>query len=156
MINPQPGIYTLTVGADQRYPNATNWGLKIEVQTNGPALLAFDGPGNSVTTNALAGQWRYFQVNVPTNTDANGITNLLGWDIRLTNVTAGNPQMVVCRDSLPTSLTTAGGDWYYYGYIPWASTTWNSGDQWLAGGDWTGEPYNPDGSYANVCMLAMG
>ncbi len=86
-------------------------------------------------TNQPAAQWQFSQITVPAD------TNLLGWDVRLVGVTNGNPQMVVCRDTLPTGLSTTGLAWngprmaYYY---PYAATSWPSGNQWLAGADWSG------------------
>jgi hypothetical protein len=88
-----------------------------------PQPVAFDGAGNSASkTNQAAGIWQYFQVVVPA-----GDTNLLGWDLRLTNVTAGSPQIYVSRDTLPP----ASGIAYY-------STAWPSGAGTGGGADWTG------------------
>ncbi len=82
--------------------------------------LSFDGVGS---TQAIAdqpnGKWQYFVFNVPP-------TNALGWDLRMTNVTSGDPRLVICRDRLPYDLNTHyynGGYWYAY-----ADTTWPSGN----------------------------
>ena len=43
--------------------------------------------------------------------------NAFGWDLRLTNVTSGDPQLVIRRDALPDGLSThtdTGGYWYSY------------------------------------------
>ena len=69
----------------------------LRVHAVPPPLVAFDG-GTSSVTNQPPAQWQFFQVIVPSD------TNLLGWDVRLVGVTNGNPQMVVCRDTLPTGL----------------------------------------------------
>jgi hypothetical protein len=98
-------------------------------------------------TNQAPGYWHYYQVVVPAD------TNLLGWDLRLTNVTAGNPELVVGKDALPLELYTT--PWPPYD-LPSDYGTWPGDYQWLGGQDWTGESDNPNGSYANVSMLAMG
>ena len=145
LVNPDPGLYTLQV---QSYPSDTSYILHVHLQITGPTPLAFDGPGNSLSmTNQAPGQWQYFQVEVPSD------PNLLGWDVRLTNVVAGNPLMVVCRDLLPVSLGT--GPWWAQA-PPWIYTEWPSTYQWQAGVDWTGDTYNPDGTPADVSTLAMG
>jgi len=88
--------------------------------------MAFDGTGSSVAVaNQPPGQWGFFQIIVPAD------PNLLGWDIRLASVANGNPQMVVSLDTLPTGFTTS------YPWGSFAATNWPSGDQWLAGADWT-------------------
>src|SRR6185436_13640237 len=84
--------------------------------------LNFDG-GTTTVTGQVTNTWRYFRIQVP--------TNALGWDIRLTNITQGQPRLVVRRDVLPASLLT----------FPWTapgtSTNWPSTNQWAAGADWT-------------------
>ena len=84
LINPGPGVYTLSV---QSYPGNTSNVLQVHLQIIGATNIAFDDPGNTVSvTNQAPGQWSFFQVQVPTNTYPSGETNLLGWDVRLTNV----------------------------------------------------------------------
>ena len=115
-----------------------------------PQPIGFDNSSNIISViNQPGGWWNFFKVIVPPD------TNLLGWDLRLTNVTAGSPQLVVCQDELASGLSTYGLDWIYND-LAWAGTTWLDGDQWQGGTDWTGEPDNPNGSYANVNMLEMG
>ena len=111
--------------------------------------MAFDnGAGSTTTINSQpAGKWQYFIIQVP--------TNILGWDLRLTNVTSGDPRLVVCQSRLPTGLTTAsdtGGGWYY----PWNATTWSPGYQWAASSDWTGYTRNADGFDNSGKLLQMG
>ena len=124
--NPQAGVYSLSVyGAIVNSGNYPNASYVLQVHAAPPPVVAFDG-GTFAVTNQAPGVWQYFQITVPSD------LNLLGWDIRLVGVTEGNPQMVVCADTLPTSL----------GMSPWwwdanASTNWPSGVQWLAGVDWT-------------------
>jgi hypothetical protein len=147
--DPTPGIYTLAI--QQTYPYAdTSYGLDLHLRFTGFTPMSYDSIGNSMSvTNQPAGWWRYFQVVVPSD------TNLLGWDLRLTNVTSGYPQMVVCNGEFPLSGGTFGLGWPF-GDMPQAGTTWPEGDQWNGEMDWTGEPYNANGSYANVNMLEMG
>lgn len=61
--------------------------------------VSFDGAGNSVSvTNQPPNEWRYFKVVIPAD------ANLLGWDLRLRDVTSsgsGMPQMYVKKDALP-------------------------------------------------------
>ncbi len=58
--------------------------------------MPFDG-GMASVVNQGPNVWQYFTVNVP--------ANALGWDLRLTNVTSGNPQMYICYEA---PLTGAG------------------------------------------------
>ncbi|MBM3883119.1 MAG: hypothetical protein FJ387_25960, partial [Verrucomicrobia bacterium] len=75
---------------------------------------AFDGASFTVASQP-PGQWRYYRVDVPAD------SQVLGWDLRLSGVTAGYPQMVVRRDALPGSVYST-----IYGF----GTTWPSGSQW--------------------------
>jgi hypothetical protein len=90
----------------------------------------FDGIGGSaVVSDQLAGQWKFFRIDVP--------TDAVGWDIRLAGVSEGNPNFVVCRNSLPTELSAdPWPSWGYYG-CPWTSSAWPSGWRWQSGSDWT-------------------
>jgi hypothetical protein len=143
--DPAPGVYTVAVQQQSTsaytYPN-TACTLNIQLRLTGTTPLAFDGPGNSVSvTNQPAGSWRYFTMQVK---------NAMGWDVQLTNVTAGNPQIVVQPGQLPLDL-------YAGTTFPAAtSTNWPPNGQWVGGVDWTSDSYNSTGGYANVSMLAMG
>jgi hypothetical protein len=124
---PNPGgPFSLSVyGADDgsgTYPGAS---YVLRVRAVPPPVVAFDG-GTYVVTNQAAGAWQFFQIIVPAD------TNLLGWDIRLVGVTNGNPQFVICRDTLPSGLGTTPWWWVMN------AMNWPSGDQWLSGPDWTG------------------
>ena len=158
LINPNPGVYTLSV---QSYPSNTSYILQVHLRiiTNCIPItnsIAFDGPSNTVSvTNQLPGPWlcsaQFFQVEVPSD------TNLLGWDVRLINVTNGYPYMVVCRDILPMGLGTELWNTCDWDPIPpWWYTYWPSTYQWQGGMDWTGDYLNPDGTYADISTLAMG
>ena len=84
-----------------------------------PAPLPFDG-GVLSENDVPINNWRYFLVTVP--------TNALGWDLRLVNVVAGNPQMVVSRDTLPDGICSCHFPYAPYNgwYYPNSSTTWPS------------------------------
>ena len=105
--------------------------------------LAFDG-GGVARVAVPAGKWQYFRVDVPPTT--------LGWDVRLTDVTAGQPQLVVRRELLPISLANIGLT------LPNITvTTWLTGNQWAAGADWTGRSQSADGAVAETGrILTMG
>ncbi len=111
---------------------------QLRVRAVSPTVVPFDGPGYVVASQP-ARQWHFFQVTVP--------ANALGWDVRLTGITNGTPQMVVCRGALPAGLGTSYG-FPGTGGAPYVSTNWPSGEQWQGGVDWTGCGGGP--------MLAMG
>ena len=53
--------------------------------------------------------WKYFTFTVP--------PNAFGWDLRLTNITSGDPYLTICRDRLPFDLGTHdynGNGWATY------------------------------------------
>jgi hypothetical protein len=83
--------------------------------------LSLNG-GFATRVSVPAGKWQFFQVDIP--------TDILGWDVRLTNVTSGLPQIVVRREALPVSLTGIG----FSGTV--TITNWPTGNQWVAGADW--------------------
>ncbi len=149
LANPSNGIYSLIVQAthdlgDASYPEA---GYTLRVRIVPPTVLAFDGGSVSVT-NQTMGNWRFFQVDVP--------TNALGWDLRLVNVTSGRPQLVVRRDQLPDALANTFGQWSWGGLEPWRNTNWPSGEKWMANMDWTGWTYSAEGINENGQILTMG
>ncbi len=128
--NPPAGTYTVTVRADELsgYPPAT---ADLVIVANAPVPLAFNA-GTASVTNQAPTAWRYFQVTVP--------EGIMGWDLRLTNITSGNPQMVVRRDQLPANVNTSTN-----GSTPWSPSSeavWASGSQWAGGSDWSGRNYD--------------
>jgi large repetitive protein len=144
LANPTNGIYTLMVKARGVSGNYTNAGYTLRVRALPLSDLNFDA-GLYTVTNQPAGTWRYFKVEVP--------ADALGWDLRLVNVAAGLPRLVVRRDDLPTSLTTAGG---WMG-APGITTNWPSLATWGAAGDWTRRGYSTDNTVnEDGRILAMG
>ena len=129
--NPPAGVYTVTVCADGVSGNWPDASANLAIVANAPVPLAFDG-GTASVTNQAATAWRYFQVTVP--------DGVMGWDLRLTNILSGNPQMVVRRDQLPAVTGTnsgSGSSW-----SPSSETVWPSGYQWAGGIDWSGRTYD--------------
>jgi hypothetical protein len=120
------GIYT----PDQALGNFVLTGQQLTGQ-----FVGFDSGGSASVADQPAGKWKFFRIDIP--------LDAAGWDVRLTDVTNGNPHMVVCRDTLPHSVDT---DPWWWG--PNATTGWPGGYQWAAGADWTGCGGGP--------MLAMG
>ncbi len=139
--NPVTGRHYVIVKARQLLNVHTNASFILRLSANNSTSVDFDG-GNFSVTNQVAGTWRYYRIEVP--------TNALGWDIRLTNVTAGFPRMVLRRDVVPKALTTT----------PWASPgntfSWSSTNQWAALSDWTKRANSPTGIDEEGRILAMG
>jgi hypothetical protein len=103
--------------------------------------VGFDGAGSVANvTNQPPYKWDYFIYTVPNST--------LGWDLRVTNVTGGSPQIYVCLDQLPSTSPAGSVNSY--------DSTWPSGYQWNVSGDWTGYEYDPDGQYEQYWVLALG
>jgi hypothetical protein len=147
LVSPTVTNYTLTVqgrSLSSAYPNAS---YTIRLHAMGLAPLTFNNGTASVAGQAV-GTWRYFSVTVPPSAQ--------GWDLRLTNVTSGDPRMVIRRDTLPDNLsvhTDTGGYWYWYQHA-----TWLSGWQVAPDYDWTGWYYDNNGSnsYGRVFQTGMG
>ncbi len=125
--SPTPTNYTLMVQAQQAGGNA---GFTVRVHAIGPTAVPFDG-GMASVVNQGPNVWQYFTVNVP--------ANALGWDLRLTNVTSGNPQMYICYEAPPPGPG--------YGWSPSYSSSWPSNYDWTIGYDWTDYYYNPTNIY---------
>lgn len=104
--------------------------------------LTFDN-GSAVRTAVPPGKWQFFRVNVPANT--------LGWDVRVTSVTSGQPRLVVRRELLPVSLLNSGFS------LPNNWTNWPTGYQWAAADDWTSRDLSADGTLDETGrILTMG
>ncbi len=100
-------------------------------------------------SNVLSSRWEFFRV-VLTPEDVQGTAGqepVLGWDVRLVNVTGGSPRVVVCREKFPVDLT---------GTIAINATNWANGAQWAAAADWTKRPLSADGTNEDGRILAMG
>lgn len=148
--NPAPATYTLTVDAAPSggvYSNAT---YTVRVRRLFAVPLTFDGGSFTMGPGHLAGTWRYYTITVPPGP--------LGWDVRLTNVTSGDPHLSVRRDVAPDSLNTHGVLSGYGWYYPWSDTHWASSNQWGAGYDWTSFYYDADGTnqYGHILQMGMG
>ncbi|QJE95286.1 InlB B-repeat-containing protein [Luteolibacter luteus] len=131
VISPPAGTCTLTVRADEAgsaWPNAT---AKLVIQAQAPETIP-NGAGTINVTDHPSTTWKFYQVTIPAGIE--------GWDLRLKDITGGNPQMVVRRDQLPSSTGTNNGASSSWG--PSSSATWPSGYQWGAGTDWTGRTYD--------------
>ncbi|HWH68373.1 MAG TPA: hypothetical protein VNT26_03270, partial [Candidatus Sulfotelmatobacter sp.] len=101
-------------------------------------------------SNVLNGRWEFFKVTL-TPEDVAGAVGpgpVLGWDLRLTNITSGLPRLVVRREGFPTNLMPVFSS---------QSSVWPSGQQYAAGGDWTGHRYSADGVIdEDGRIMAMG
>ena len=135
--NPAPGVYSALTRASGNpniypydYPDAT---ANLVVTALTPVPVSFNG-GTSALTNQPAGSWRYFVVNVP--------TGVLGWDVRVRNVTGPVLAMVVRRDQLPDGIGTTPYWGCGYSSCPQVTTTWPSGNEWSGTIDWTTYYYN--------------
>src|SRR5207237_4462421 len=131
--------YTLMLQAINTSGIYSNASYRIRIHAIGPLPVNFDG-GNSPIAGQLPGTWQYFTVTVP--------TNALGWDLRLTNVTSGDPRLVVRRALAPDSFYSHdanGGGWPAY-----YNTTWPTGNQWSASSayDWSRVYYDATGSHS--------
>ena len=131
VISPPAGTYTLTVRADEvgsTWPDAT---ADLVIVAQAPDNIP-NGSGTVNVTNHASTTWKFFQVTVP--------SGIAGWDLRLKDITGGNPQMAVRRDYLPSSTGTNNGA--SSSWSPSSSGTWPSGYQWGGGTDWTGRSYD--------------
>lgn len=138
-------IETIMVKARQGTPAGTypSASYTLRVDTIRPTPLDFDG-GSVTITDQDPARGGYFVVDVP--------TNALGWDLRLTGVTSGKPQIVVSRDTLPVDLVTTGG------FSGATRTNWDTAERWAATRDWTERAQNSDGvsEEGRVLMMGMG
>lgn len=96
--------------------------------------------GTANVTAQPAGEWRYFRVTVPAGVD--------GWDLRLNNVTGGQPQLSVNRDFLPDNSLPE--------YVATSGTEWPSGRQTVTTTQWSGRTYSASGEYEHGRVLVLG
>lgn len=144
--NPPAGVYTITVRADDVSSNYLPASANLAIIANAPVPVDFNGGVASVANQAPTA-WRYFQVTVP--------EGVLAWDLRLTNISSGLPQMVVRRDQLPNGTGTTNS------WSPSSDTTWASGSQWAgSANEWSGRIYDtlssPRRSTGDRLLAAMG
>jgi large repetitive protein len=139
MMNPAPGTYSLTVKAEDSggvYPDAE---ADLSVTVRGPTTVAFNA-GTSSVVSQPANEWRFFQITVP--------AGALGWDVRLKDVTGGNPYLFVRRDLVPDPAL---GSLYVHG------DDWPSGEQLRAPyADWTDRYLNADFESSAYQRLVVG
>jgi hypothetical protein len=112
-------------------PNAPLGAFTLEASKIQPAPVAFNN-GSAAVTDQLRNAWSWFRIDVP--------AGVLGWDLRLRDITGGNPQMVVARDLLPATVGT--WPWLY----PNHGSEWPSGYGWAQYADWSGRVLNADES----------
>jgi hypothetical protein len=120
------------------FPDA-NYSLRVTAIK--PPILAFDG-GVTNIVNGDGDHGIYFRVDVP--------DNVLGWDLRITNVTSGSPKLAICRGFIPTALGTS------QNFFPWQDKTWPLGAQWAPGHDWTDKFFDFNGIADDGRILATG
>jgi hypothetical protein len=109
------------------------------------STLAFNN-GATVQADHPVAVWRWFRIDVPSGPQ--------GWDLRLRDVTAGVPRMVVRRSLLPGSLATInenGDTWW-----PGDDSSWTSGAQWAEAADLTERAADPGGVDASYRHLTCG
>jgi hypothetical protein len=119
-------------------PNTSLGAFTLTTSALAPTPVNFDGSTTTIAHQA-PGRWQFFRVDVP--------EDALGWDVRLINVSSGQPNLVIRRDLLPEGFNG--------GFAP-NSTDWPTGMQWAAGYDWTGLEFNADGSINTGRLLEMG
>jgi large repetitive protein len=127
----------------------SNASYTLRVTPINPEPLGFDGGFGGVVhmQNMNPDRARYFVVTVP--------PDALGWDVRLTNVTAGAPILVIARDAL-AGIPYSGSPTFGFYPNPFVSTNWPSGARWGATRDWTERPQNAAGQTEDGRILAMG
>lgn len=135
--NPSAGVYTLTVQAGASGGNYLPAAFTFRIKQVTSTPIAFNGESLNVVAQPNDA-WRYFSVTVP--------SNAFGWDLRLVNVTSGDPRLSIRRGAAPTSLSSYGAT-SGSGWSPAGSTSWPLLHQWAPGSDYTG--YNSDANGAN-------
>jgi hypothetical protein len=104
--NPTAGEWRVLVraghspGPQITYPDASG-NLIVTALTTVP--LAYDG-GEFAVSGQQPGTWRYFSVQVP--------AGVVGWDVRLRDLTGSVPAMMVRRDQLP-EVPVQSDSWKY-------------------------------------------
>lgn len=92
--------------------------------------------------------WDFFHVTVPSTINDE---TLLGWELRLSDVTGGAPKLVVRRDLMVSAPATS-GKWGVASQ-PHLGDAWPSGSTWASSaGDWSGYTSGAD----TILSMAMG
>jgi hypothetical protein len=146
--NPAPGEWRVVVRAGHSAAPSyafTSAEATLVVTALSTVPVAYNG-GTFAVNGQEPGTWRYFVVNVPADAS--------GWDIRLRDVSGPLPAMMVRRDSLPAVPANLIPGFIPPGWQPWASTSWPTDNQWLAGLDWTGYQLNSGGVSAPPRIVA--
>ncbi|MFN7140922.1 MAG: hypothetical protein ACK4UN_16440, partial [Limisphaerales bacterium] len=112
----------------------------LQVRKIDPPTLPFDQGQQTVSLHA-GGTFQFFKVVVPSHAK--------GWDVRLINVTKGNPKLIVAREMLPIP-------WKNDGFSATSSDYWFAGERWPAGRDWTERSFSTAGINEDGRILAMG
>ncbi len=133
-------VFTLAVKARGVGTTFSNANYTLRLNSSKAQFVSFN-EGSAVVTNQSANTWRHFRVVVP--------TNILGWDLRLINVSTGLPRMVVCREALPATLANTLNN-------PGSAVIWPTNAQWYPGVDWTQRPKAADTNDETGRVLAMG
>jgi hypothetical protein len=133
--NPTNGTWTLTMKAEDEAGEFPDAECDVEIVALASTSFAFNVGVTNVTGHAT-NTWRYYRVTVP--------VGALGWDLRLTNVTAGVPRLVVRKDLRPDSVGTTVPYW----------NEWPAAGQVAPWNDWTSRAYNEDSS-ENTSRLAV-
>jgi hypothetical protein len=137
--NPVASNYTFIVKAMGQgagvFPNAS---YTVRLKATEPDPLDFNAGTVSVTSQGT-NTWRYYKVIVPSGP--------VGWELRLNNVTGGNPELFVRRDLLPSENSAS---------VSYYDTSWPSGAQAGAAGDYTRANYDSDNVYAGPWRQTLG
>ena len=163
--NPTPNAanyYDLLSAADfLQHPahQADVWYIGVYHPTNalGPfTLVTQELPSTPLTDNVsvtrssvLSGRWEFFRIQL-TPEDVQGSAGpgpVLGWDLRVINVSSGLPRLVVRREAYPASLNST---------FSTLGANWPNGGQWAAAADWTRRALSAAGTNEDGRILAMG
>lgn len=93
--------------------------ITVRITPRRPVDLDFQGGESSVTQQGSE-TWRYFEVVVP--------EGVLGWDVKLENISGGDPQLVVSRETIPINVGTN---------FNTDGVEWPEGKTWTATADWS-------------------
>lgn len=100
--------------------------------------------------NLMPGRWEFFRIELkPEDTlEMAPGGQIMGLDLRLTDVLSGSPTVVMRRERLPYSVSTTN--------LVVNSTNWPTGAQWAATDDWTKREFDSEGRLETGRILAMG